>query len=490
VQSSVQTSPDASHPTLIGRYALFDEIASGGMATVHYGLRVGAGGFSRVIAIKRLHSSLAGSAECAAMLMDEARLAARIRHPNVVPVIDVVLDRKELLLVMEYVHGESLSGLIRAACKRGESVPVGIAIRVLTDVLEGLHAAHETSNEAGEPLLIVHRDVSPQNVIVGADGSARVLDFGIAKALWRLQVTHGDQLKGKLGYMAPEQFDGRTIDRRVDIWAAAVVLWETLTRKRLFQADAQGEVRRRILLGQVPVPSTFASDLPRGLDDVVMRGLRIDPAERFATASEMAVALEGVTARAAPRDVGAWLQKVAGESLRERSERLQQIELAQKQSPAPLPAQPSILDAAERQDQTPGDAFVEGSPQQRAPRDRTRVAAWGIAVLALGVILAFVLLRTGARTLGGPAAGVSALAPAEPMAATGPSGAASYPPPAADNTLANTAPLPLVAAGAASGPVAASKRPPRTVRARPAPNCDPPYTVDKLGVRVPKSACY
>ena len=226
------------------------------------------------------------------MFLDEARLAARIRHPNVVPTLDVVSMSGELFLVMDYVHGEPFSGLLRAA-RRGEApVPVDVAAAVVAQALHGLHAAHEAHSDLGEPLGIVHRDVSPQNVIVGIDGNARVLDFGVAKALGRVQTTREGQLKGKLGYLSPEQILGHPVTRASDVFSASVVLWEALAGRRLFAADSEGGVLHRILEGKVEPPSRHAPALAPALDAVVMRGLSVEPADRFDTALAMAEALE------------------------------------------------------------------------------------------------------------------------------------------------------------------------------------------------------
>ncbi|HSQ67748.1 MAG TPA: serine/threonine-protein kinase, partial [Polyangiaceae bacterium] len=223
----------ASGSRVIGRYVLCDAIASGGMATVHLGRLLGPVGFSRTVAIKRLHPHFARDPEFVAMFLDEARLAARIRHPNVVSTLDVVVLQGELFVVMDYVHGEALSKLIRA----NGAVPPPIAASIIAGVLYGLHAAHEAKTDDGAPLHIVHRDISPQNVLVGVDGSARVVDFGVAKAVGRLQTTREGALKGKIAYMSPEQISTDSVDRRTDIYAASVVLWEMLTGKRLYQAD-------------------------------------------------------------------------------------------------------------------------------------------------------------------------------------------------------------------------------------------------------------
>ena len=235
VITAVQTRQQASYEQIIGgRYALYGPIATGGMATVHFGRQLGAAGFARTVAVKRLRGEYLESHEFVSTLLDEARLASRIRHPNVVATLDMVTEDDELFLVMEYVAGESLSRLLaRVARDRGRVAP-RVATGILCGVLHALHAAHEATDERGEPLGIVHRDVSPQNVLVGSDGLARLLDFGIAKGKGRLQTTRAGQLKGKVGYMAPEQILGEEPDRRSDVYAASVVLWEVLTGRRLF----------------------------------------------------------------------------------------------------------------------------------------------------------------------------------------------------------------------------------------------------------------
>src|SRR5512143_55930 len=185
----------------VGRYTVHGELASGGMATVHIGRMGGAGGFAKLVAIKRMHPQFAKDPDFLAMFLDEARLVTRIRHPNVVQPLDVIVERGEVLLVMEYIHGEALSRLNRVLRAKNERIPLRISIAILSAMLHGLHAAHEAKNEKGEPLGIVHRDISPQNIIVGVDGVARVLDFGIAKAADQVHLTREGELKGKLVYM-------------------------------------------------------------------------------------------------------------------------------------------------------------------------------------------------------------------------------------------------------------------------------------------------
>ncbi len=311
---------DATAPRMLGRYLIGDVLASGGMAAVHVAQVKGAQGFSRVVAVKRMLSHVAKEASFASMFVDEARLAARVRHPNVVPTFDVVMEGTELCIVMEYVPGLSLAQLLKCATERGEPPPTGVVLAIVRDALEGLHAAHEALDERGHPLGIVHRDVSPQNLLVGADGVARVLDFGIAKANVRLHETRtGDALKGKLGYMAPEQLEGRTAERASDIYAAAVVLWEGLTLERLHTGENEGAIVVRVLRGEWPPPSKLRPDLGTALDGIVAKGLAYPPQARFATAREMATALTIAAKVASPADVSAWVSRVGAALLAERA---------------------------------------------------------------------------------------------------------------------------------------------------------------------------
>jgi serine/threonine protein kinase len=352
-----------SHETLriIGRYALCDEIAAGGMATVHIGRLVGPVGFSRTVAIKRLHPQFAKDPDFVSMFFDEARLAARIRHANVVGTLDVVALDGEIFLVMDYVDGESLACLLRACRARGTRVPFPILSAIMVDALHGLHAAHEATSERGEPLHIVHRDVSPQNILVGKDGVARVLDFGVAKAADSLHTTRVGQIKGKLAYMGPEQVQG-IVERRTDVYAAAVVLWEAVTGQRLFYADNAAQTLANVLANVIERPSTYAPDLPPSLEAIILRGASADPAKRFATAREMARALQAAVPPAAASDVSDWVESIAGESIASRARQLSRIE--GNTAPAPEGFYASL-----------GDTLAYAVPARRdLPRD-------GIALL-------------------------------------------------------------------------------------------------------------
>ena len=296
------------------------------MATVHIGRLLGPVGFARTVAIKRLHPPLAKDPEFVAMFLDEARLAARIRHPNVVSTLDVVATEGELFVVMEYVPGESLARLLRAVRTAKDMVPVPIAATIMVGVLHGLHAAHEARDERGDPLRIVHRDVSPHNILVGTDGDAHLIDFGIAKARGRMQVTRQGQIKGKLSYMPAEQLLGQQLDHRADIFAASIVLWESLTGQRLFQGTDDGDVYAKVLLGKVDPPGLHAKGLSAEIDAIVLRGLSRDRNLRYASAREMALALEAAIPLAPPSQVGRWVETLVGDSLAERTEQIAGIE--------------------------------------------------------------------------------------------------------------------------------------------------------------------
>jgi serine/threonine-protein kinase len=328
-------------PLDLGRVTLDAPIAAGGMATVHLGRLHGAAGFSLTVAIKRLAPEVAGVARFAEMLADEARLSARVRHPSVVPVLDVVTSAEgELFLVMEHVPGLTLAELLRLGGEQGAALPARVAASVVGHALEGLHAAHEARGEDGALLGVVHRDVSPQNILVGADGVARVLDFGVARAAGRVQLSTEGALKGKVQYMAPEVIAAASPSRASDVYAAGVVLWEALTGRRLFAGASEVEAVGRVLLGEIEPPSRHVPALPKALDAVVRRATATVPEARFATARDMSVALDkalpGATA-----EVSAWVQRVGARPLAERAALVAGLERAAPAAPGRIVVQPA-----------------------------------------------------------------------------------------------------------------------------------------------------
>jgi formylglycine-generating enzyme required for sulfatase activity/serine/threonine protein kinase len=319
--SDVFAKPRA--PRTVGRYAIYGEIAAGGMATVHFGRLLGAVGFTRPVAIKQLHPQFAKDPEFRARFIEEARLVSRIRHQNVVPTLDVVAAEDELFLVLEYVQGESLWRLMKAAHDRRVRVPPHIAITIVSHVLHGLHAAHEAKDESGAPIEIVHRDVSPQNVLVGTDGAARVLDFGVARPSTQAEASPDEKIQGKLSYMAPEQLAGAPVGRQADLYATAVILWELLAGRRLFhRANPQTLLIDKLFRSNVPRPSAMNEHVPRGVDAVVLKALAREPEDRYATAREMSVALESCGKLATGSEVGEWVERMAHDALEKRARQI------------------------------------------------------------------------------------------------------------------------------------------------------------------------
>jgi serine/threonine-protein kinase len=440
-----------SQVRVVGRYALHDEIASGGMATVHVGRLLGPVGFSRTVAIKRLHPQFAKEPDFVSMFLDEARVAARIRHPNVVGTLDVVALDGELFLVMEYVQGESLARLLRPLRERGIGVPVPVAASIIVGALEGLHAAHEATSENGEPLGIVHRDVSPQNILVGTDGVARVVDFGVAKAAGRVQTTRDGQLKGKLGYMAPEQITGQAT-RATDVHAASVVLWEMLAARRLYHGDNDLQTYSNILAGNLTPPSHFAPGLPPELDRIVMRGLAANPHARFPTAREMARAIQRAVLVAPAADVGDWVERLAGTNLGARARKVAAIE-----SSGTLPAAGSTpeLDVG-RSSLPPTQSPVSGERPRMPRRKIALVVPILVAMVSVGVAAGLIAHAwKSASTHAAPAVATAAAAKAPEAPVAPPPTASSLPSTewtesAVSATAAPTPPSPLGASSASS----------------------------------------
>ncbi len=285
-----ETTPSAAERlSSAGRYELLLEIAAGGMATVFAGRQRGAGGFDRVVAIKRMHPHLSAIERFATAFMDEARIASLIRHQNVVGVHDVHEARGEHLLVMDYVDGVSLASLAAVAWRAGKAVPRSTAVYIVAQALRGLHAAHELADVDGSPLLIVHRDASPHNILLGADGSVRITDFGIARV--RAHDAE-DRAQGKFRYMAPEQARGQECDRRVDVFALGVVAWELCTGRRLYEAASDQSVLAALEVGEFRHPRTLNPSIPDELDAIVMRALCKERDGRWPTALCFARALE------------------------------------------------------------------------------------------------------------------------------------------------------------------------------------------------------
>jgi len=454
------------------------------MATVHLGCMLGPAGFSKLVAIKCLHEQFALEQEFVAMFLDEARLTSSIHHPNVVATLDVVAEQGALLVVMEYVHGESLAALLRTSRLTGDAPALPVVTRIVCDALDGLHAAHIASL-AGRCLNIVHRDVSPQNIMVGADGNTRVLDFGIAQAAVRSHVTASGTVKGKLAYMAPEQLQSRAVNARADIFAAGVVLWEALTGKRLFFAADPRDTADLVMNSAIAPPTTIVPSLPSELDRVVLKALARDPAQRFDSAHEFAEALRRAATEGSRRAVADWVNRVAKDSLSRRLHLLETLEAsaihAQAQAVLPSVTSSSPFHAPLPVDE--GTATRTTSTRAiSGETGRSSAARWGPASAAIVGIAAVVIAWAMVPKSPPPPLRVPAK---KVVAAVTAASSALVPAPLPVESL----PLALPS----SEPVKRIPSKPRTgpteKRLMHAQSCSPPYRIDAAGVRRVKLQC-
>ncbi len=468
----------------LGRYETLQPIASGGMAIVHLARALGAGGFERLVAIKVMHPHIASEPEFVAMFLDEARLAAQIRHPNVVGTIDV--QEEPLFLVMEYIEGPSLHVVLRELRRRNEKLDVGVVLRVLHDALLGLHAAHEQKGSDGAPLEIIHRDVTPHNILLGVDGVSRITDFGVARAASRLSSTRGGQVKGKLSYMAPEQFHGQAIDRRVDVYAAGAVLYEALSGQQLFKADTEAALMGQIIRGVMTPLRAAEPRVPQAISDVCMRALSREPNERYATAADLADALEDAariagTPIATARAVAAAVKALA---VHEPPPAIpgpsgvrvvppapvsgsgQHAPLSGSGKRAAVPAPAPDVDESPSQSTSVGTLLAPAVPLPQPSAKRSwRLMVGVTAVIGVGLgVAAFVGTRPGDTE---PAA----QPPAPASAPSAPSVAAK--PAEPENTASASEPAPSSSAAAASPSASASAKKPVTTAA-PGGNRPPP----------------
>ncbi len=465
----------------LGRCVLGPEIARGGMATVHLGRWHGAGGFAKTVAVKRLHPQYATDPEFVHMLLDEARVVSRIRHPNVTSTIDVLDSEGELFIVMDYVHGVTLAHLLRQMKRSGEQVPVRIATRIVNGMLHGLYAAHEATDESGTRLELIHRDVSPENVIIGVDGYSHLIDFGIARALGRHSHSVDGQVKGKLRYLSPEQVMGEELDGQSDVFSAAIVLWECLLRKRLFKGENAGAIAYEIMNREPTPPSMLRPDVSPTIDRIVLRGLKNAKSERWLTAADMAEALEEAGGMASFREVGEWVRKVGAAQLDRLSEAVKDVEsmpaeIAEAELGLPLTVTASIAMPPPRQPLMSAELSVDDIPSgvnvlpQAAPKRRGLFV--GVGVAAAIAIVAAVALRGGEETTAGREDASHAAPPPLPApAATETSSPEPTPEPVPEpSSVASSAPSAAPVSSGPVGPQPPSQWPLPKVGPKPPPN--------------------
>ncbi|MFT3770676.1 MAG: serine/threonine-protein kinase [Minicystis sp.] len=481
-------------PTIVGRYVLHAPIARGGMATIHLARLLGAEGFSRMVAAKRLHPQFTEDAELVEMLLDEARIASKIHHPNVVPVLDVVRSGGEVILVQEYVHGVPLDKLLRAASQAREPLPAPVVVAIGADLLAGLSAAHEAKDELGASLGIVHRDISPQNLLVGVDGIARVLDFGVAKATLNAHVTRAGVFKGKIAYTSPEQLRSEPVTGATDLYAAAVVIWEALAGRRLHAGLREAELVAAVGAGKVSkltdvvdrdsVPAERWTVL-EAVEPVLTKAMAFAPEARWASAAQMREALLEATSAATAAEVSRSVKLLGKEYLEGREKLIVGEESSWRQRASALPAASEELSAASSSQASTGGTLRPSEVPVVRERGRAQWAIAGaLAVIgALLVGILFILVRRPAEPAVASAPVVQAPSVVT-MTAESVGAQTIAPPPAPTATASASASAeakPEKAAPARAPARPAPAPPPRAPAAAPAPaapDCNPPFYFD------------
>jgi hypothetical protein len=371
---SAASSTAGAFPERVGKYELLLPLGTGGTATVYLARTRGVAGFEREVALKLVHAHLRGDEESRLHLLEEARLAARIRHPNVVSVTEVDADTVGVFLVMDYVEGEALSGLVRLLRDHNHRLPTRLIARIMNDALAGLHAAHELRDSQGQPVGLVHRDFSPQNILIGIEGVTRLADFGVAKAASRTVRTKTGLVKGKVAYMSPEQARGHKVDRRCDVWAAGVVVWELVTGRKLYDHEDDVATLLSVVTEEPQRLGQVLQGVPASLDDAVAYALTSDVNRRCPSAEAFRCMLEsawdecggmGTTA-----ELGAFVRQSVGHKLAER----RALALRGRTSTPPAPAVDSGGLAPDA-DGSSAQASEGGGREQREDGTKTAISA-------------------------------------------------------------------------------------------------------------------
>ncbi len=408
----MEDSPRELQPgDALGRYDILMRVADGGMASVWAARMHGSRGFQKVVAIKTLLSALSDDSDFEGMLLDEARLASRIRHPHVVEILDVGENTGMLYIVMEWVHGPTLAMINRLAKLRG-GVPLPVALKICSDAASGLHAAHELRNESGELVELVHRDISPQNVMVSFNGIVKIVDFGVAKAADRLSDTGaGGAVKGKVPYMSPEQLQGRALDRRSDIFSLGALMYVLATGRHPFRGASDEITIENIQTRAAASPREIAPHLPSEFEAIIMKAIEKRPEDRWQTCGELQRALDQLMQQqgmlVSHTDVEAFVQDVAAEVLGDQDERLREAIAA---ADANLSIRPSDVEVIPSQPPAadPNEATQES--EYRAEERKRRVIIAGLAattVLGASLVGMSIVNRSGSSE-GTPAVVASA----------------------------------------------------------------------------------
>lgn len=416
-------------PTHVGRFEVLGLLATGGMAEVFLARLSGPSGFQKPVVLKRVLPHLARQPEFRKMFLHEARISSTIDHRNVVLVQELCEATDELYLVMEYLQGESVATTARSLKKVNESLPLVLGVHIVGEACAGLHAAHELTGEDGTSLGVIHRDVSPHNIFLTYDGHVKVIDFGIAKAKSSDALTKTGELKGKAAYMAPEQFTGVGVDRRVDVFALGIVLFELTTGKRLFERDNEVMSMHAVCAEPIPTPSSVVPTYPPLLEKIVMRALERDPEKRYPTAAalrkDLTAALRELTSDDAEEELSKLLRRVFVERIAEKKRMLANLQTGGAVERIPL-GEDSVRSMRHPRFEadppnTASTAFpIVGLPQPRAAGpSRAVFFVAGLVAIALGVGGALLATRSGdGAPIVASNAGPAPTSTAEPKPAT------------------------------------------------------------------------
>lgn len=464
-------------PSRLGAYEILFELAHGGMGAVFLaratGGQAGVGGFERLVAVKRLHLHLSTQADSVQRFLDEAKVAARIHHANVVGIHQVGSDEAGHFLVQDYVEGDTLQGLIDHATLKRRRLPPPIVLRVALDALSGLAAVHEATDTDGEPLGILHRDVSTQNLLVGRDGVTRLADFGIAKHALRSVVTDGQYLQGRVLYMPPEYLARRPIDQRFDVYGVGVTLWTALSGDAPFADASDAQLVSLAVTEGIPPLSAGGLEIAPAIEEIVSRACRRDPAERFASAREMLQAIEELGRHtgwiASHGEVAELVEQLAGRELRARRAAITRARGGEARPGTP------------REDGTPSASVGRARPAPRRVGVGGVVIAAGAAALLAGAVALLVIGRGPGRERDQGAGARTEPTAAAPATASGAATATAAPvatPLASASGTSSAAPQETRPTGAPPAASAASPRraatPPKASASVPSPPAPSP----------------
>jgi len=403
--------PDTPAPRVgvrLGEYHLLKKIAQGGMGTIFLAKRLGVGGFEKTFVIKCMLDSLADDQEVQAMFIDEARLAARLAHPNIAQIYDFGVIEGTYYIAMEHIPGEDLRAIITRLRERNAKIPVPIALRIMLDLCAGLEYAHSYT-EAGKPMGIIHRDISPANIMVSYHGTVKLLDFGIAKATSRISATRSGGLKGKLGFLSPEQISDNPIDARADVFCLGVTFYLLVANRHPWRRDTEVATMHAIVHDELPDPRAFRDNIPDDVVAIMTRALERDREQRFRSAAEMGAALQLALTKIAPgvgaADVASFMVALFGqEGMNERSNIPNLVDatptaMLRNRPSAPMPAINPEAEEDTSPDGAEGGPTTLEMPMFKAPPVPAPRLPWVVGAMGLvGLLAAAALFWSSTRS--------------------------------------------------------------------------------------------